>query len=226
MPRSLAALLLGAVLLLGACARIPQPATYPFSDQQKMQAAQHWDVLANNTADQINRELIRSGFLETPLYVKHTCGRPDPCAPGATTPFDEGFNDLLVSQLVNFGIPTQEKPDSRGLTVEYKVQVLYHQSGRIKRIWPGVLTALTGAVIVLQDAPWEAIALAAAVAGDLAGGTQVINGHYEVIVSTSIVHDNIYLMRKSSIYYINDPDFWHYQPRSPAATIPLVSGSH
>ncbi len=224
MTRSALLFCLALALAAAGCARIPQPSTFMFSDQQKMQAAHHWEVLANNVADQINHELIRQGYLETPVFVRHTCNRPDPCAPGATTPFDEGFNDLLISQLVNFGIPTQAKPGNGALTVEYKVQVVHHQSGRIRRLWPGVLTALTSSVIVLQDAPWEAIALAAAATGDLTGGTLTVDGHYEVIISASIVHDNLYLMRKSSIYYVNDPDFWHYQPSTPAARIPLSSG--
>jgi hypothetical protein len=50
-----------------------------------------------------------------------------------------------------------------------------------------------------------------------------MNGHYEVIITTSIINDNLYLMRKSDIYYINDTDFWQYQPSVPAQEIQLTS---
>ena len=40
---------LGGVLclvLLTACAQVPRPSTYPYSFQQQMQAAEHWQALA------------------------------------------------------------------------------------------------------------------------------------------------------------------------------------
>ena len=43
---------LGSTLLLGGCtantSQVPMATTYPYSEQQKMQAAQHWDVLAEH----------------------------------------------------------------------------------------------------------------------------------------------------------------------------------
>ncbi|HFQ89346.1 MAG TPA: hypothetical protein ENK27_04630, partial [Desulfobulbus sp.] len=114
-----------APVAVSGCIRSPQPETYPFSTQQKMQAAHHWDVLANDVANQINNALIRRGYLETPVYVNHICGDSSDCA-GSSFPFDEAFNDLLTTQLVNFGVPTLAKNDDSGLVVNYKVQVVYH----------------------------------------------------------------------------------------------------
>jgi hypothetical protein len=211
------------ILLCSGCTRIPQPAGYSFGEQQKMQAAHHWDVLANDVANQINIELIAQGRLNTAVYVQHTCGQPNDCGPGETFPFDEGFNDLLTTQLVNFGIPTRVEEDENSLTVNYKVQVLYHQATRFQNPRPGVITALTAGIMVFRNAPAEIATLAAAIAVDGLWSTAVFNGHYEVIITTSIVDDNLYLMRKSDIYYINDPDFWHYQQTTPADEIELTS---
>jgi len=58
---------------------------------------------------------------------------------------------------------------------------------------------------------------------DIAFATSPINGHYEVIISTSMVTDEKYLFRTSDIYYINDPDFWHYQNAPSGKTIRMVS---
>jgi len=210
-------------LLFSSCVRVPQPAGYAFGEQQKMQAVHHWDVLANDVANQINVELIAQGHLNTPVYVQHSCGQPNDCGPGETFPFDEGFNDLLTTQLVNFGVPTKVEVDENSLIVNYKVQVVYHQSTRFQNPRPGVITALTAGIMVFRNAPAEIAAVAGAIAADGLLATTVLSGHYEVIITTSIVDDNLYLMRKSDIYYINDPDFWHYQQTTPADELELTS---
>ncbi len=215
-----------ACIVLVGCIRVPQPTGYAFSKQSKMQAGHHWEVLANDTANDINNELIDRGYLTTPLYVKHSCGLPDACGPGETFPFDEGFNDLLVSQLVRFGVPTQVAQEENSLLVDYKVQVLYHHATRYQYPYPGTITALTAGILVFRNAPADLLALAIAGAVDLARTTSVINGHYEVIVTTSITDDNKYIMRSSNIYYINDVDFWHYKQATPASEIELTSSTY
>jgi len=53
----------------------------------------------------------------------------------------------------------------------------------------------------------------------------VANGHYEIIITTSIVKKQKYLFRSSDIYYINDKDFWHYLNRLPQTkTIKVSTG--
>ncbi len=213
------------LVAVSGCIRSPQPETYPFTTQQKMQAAHHWDVLANDVANQVNNELIRRGYLETPVYVNHICAESEDCT-RAAFPFDEAFNDLLTTQLVNFGVPTLAKNDDSGLVVNYKVQVVYHRDPPLQWPRPGVLTSLAAGIIVMRNAPDEILALAAAAATDILRTTSVVNGHYEVIISTSIVDHNVYLMRKSDIYYINDPDFWQYRQSEPAAEIELTSSRY
>ncbi|MBW6520249.1 MAG: hypothetical protein K0A99_04435 [Desulfoarculaceae bacterium] len=73
-------------LSCSGCTRIPQPTTYAYSEQQKMQAAHHWDVLANDVADQINKTLVRNDYVSEPVFVRVTCGTENaPCGPGETT---------------------------------------------------------------------------------------------------------------------------------------------
>jgi hypothetical protein len=198
--------------LLCGCSRIPEPAGFEYSSQSKMQAAHHWDVLAMDVANQINLELIKDDLLNTAVYVKKTCGEDDaPCKQNETSQFDEGFHDLLVTQLVRYGIPTSTQPGNEAITINYKVQVVYHNTDRIRTLAPGTLTALTAAVQVLKNAPSEIITVATAGAIDIANAGFVSNGHYEIIITTSMVSMQKYLFRTSSIYYINDADFWHYQ---------------
>jgi hypothetical protein len=198
--------------LLSGCSRIPEPAGFEYTSQSKMQAAHHWNVLAMDVANQINKELIKDDLLNTAVYVKKTCGKDDaPCKPNETSQFDEGFHDLLVTQLVRYGVPTSTQPELGAITVNYKVQTVYHQADRKRTLAPGVLTALGTGVAVLRNAPTEVLIIAAAGALDLANAAYVQNGHYEIIITTSMVNMKKYLFRTSSIYYINDEDFWHYQ---------------
>ncbi len=210
-------------LLVAGCSRIPQPVGYSYSEQQKMQAAHHWEVLANDVANQVNAELVSRGYLDTPVHVRHVCDDTQACKGDAPFPFDQAFNDLLTTQLVNFGVPTRPAPADDTLDVQYKIQVVYHRTPRYQWPQPGVLTALTTGIMVFRNAPVEVAAIAGAAAADTLWSTEVMNGHYEVVITTSIINDNMYLMRKSDIYYINDMDFWQYQPAAPADELQLTS---
>ena len=217
--------LVSALCLASGCVRIPQPQGFPYSNQQKMQAAHHWNVLANDVANRINNELIHRNYLDSSLHVRHSCGSSHACGPGSVTPFDEGFNDLLTTQLVHFGIDTRATAEGTSLIVEYKVQVVHHHAGRTQWPQPGVLTALATGVTVLRDAPWELIAIASAAAVDTLRAASVLNEHDEVIITTSIIDADRYVMRTSDIYYINDGDFWQYRQAEPAAEIRLTDSS-
>jgi hypothetical protein len=70
----------------------------------------------------------------------------------------------------------------------------------------------------------ELIILASGMAADVANTSLVTSGHYEVIITTSMITHDRYLFRASDIYYINDKDFFHYQENMPQTkTIRLSS---
>ncbi|KAB2887537.1 MAG: hypothetical protein F9K32_19555 [Desulfobulbaceae bacterium] len=200
------------LVLAAGCSRIPGPTTHPFTQQRKMQAVEHWGVLAGDVASRLNRELVVYDYLDTPVFVKQTCGDDaTPCQPNQTSTFNEAFRDLLITNLVNYGIQTRSTPDERALTVNYKVQVVYHRGTRIRSYFPGTFTMLSAAVLVLREAPDELIALAGGGLLDLVNSAYTDYGHYEILITTSIVNAGRYVFRTSDIYYINDDDFWQYQ---------------
>ncbi len=208
-------LLLPCLALLAGCSRIPESTGYEYSNQHKMQAANHWNVLAKDISNKINNELIRSDFLDTSVFVKPTCGTDEkPCDQNTTSEFNEGFRDLLITQLVNYGIPTSAVQDREAMTVNYKVQVIYHRTDRFGLVRPGALTALTAAVSVLRNAPGAIIATALAGAVDFALWENSMKSNYEVIVTTSMVFNKKYLFKSSDIYYINDADYHHFQEKT------------
>lgn len=205
-------LLATALLLVSSCGRIPEPIGYPYTNQEKMQAAHHWNVLAKDLSNRINNELIRSDFLNTSVFVKETCGDDGiPCPTGTTSEFNEGFRDLLITELVNYGIPTSAVPDQEAIIVNYKVQVVRHNTNRLRTIQPGILTALTTAVAVFRNATPELIAFSIAAGVDYANSSYAKKTDIEAIITTSMVFRNKYFFRSSDIYYINDADFHHYQ---------------
>jgi len=206
-------------LITSCSSRMPEPITYPYSQQKKMQASEHWEILAQDLANRINNELILNDNIETAVYVKPTCGDEiTPCKANETSTFNEAFRDLLITGLYDYGIPTRSKSTPESIEVLYKVQVVRHNTNRARSLQPGLLTALSAAVVVLRNAPAELIILATGVAADIANSSYTANGHYEVIITTSMIENGKYLFRASDIYYINDKDFYQYQETHTEAT--------
>ncbi len=211
-------------LVAASCGRVPEPAAYVYSDQQKMQAGHHWDVLAADVAGEINTALILGDYITAPVFVRQTCGDEDtPCRPTETSVFDEAFRDLLITNLVALGVPTSATPTDDTIVVHYKAQPVYHHAQRLRTIRPGLLTTVSAGIIVLRNAPWELAAMA------MAGGIDALNAAYnaldrfEVVITTSMIARNKYLYRDTSIYYINTTDSWHYNTTSSPAQITLSS---
>ncbi|MEE4166197.1 MAG: hypothetical protein V2I35_09365 [Desulfocapsaceae bacterium] len=222
----LCVIILVAATLTISCGRIPEPVGYVQSEQNKMQATHHWDVLAADLANQINNELILNDYLNVPVFVRETCGDENtPCPPSEATVFEESFRDLLITNLVSLGVPTRQQQDSRTLTINYKTQAVYHHRNRWRTLKPGLLTALTAGVLVIRNAPAEMVWLAAAGTIDFANAAYVTSSNFEVLITTSIVADGNYLFRSSNIYYINDQDSWHYQRQADPAEINLTSSA-
>ncbi len=213
-------LILVLLFFIPACGRIPEPINHEYAQQKKMQAVEHWDLLARDVASRLNHELVIYDYLTTPVYVKETCGdEATPCGQNQTSSFNEAFRDLLITQLVQYGIQTRSEPAIDALAINYKVQIVHHRAKRIRSAYPGTFTALTAAVLVLRNAPSEMIALATSGAVDVANSAYSQSGHYEILITTSIVNAKKYLFRTSDIYYINDEDFWQYQESMPQAGI-------
>lgn len=159
--------------LISGCSSHSPLQEIPYLGEKKTQSTQEWNVLANDVANRINNELIRQHYLNSSVHVRHSCETSHSCRPGEIFPFDEGFNDLLNTQLASFGINTLKTQEDAGLVVEYKVQLVYH-------------------------------------------------GHYEAIITTSIVDKGKFVMQSSDILPIDNDDFWKYRQVSSATEIELT----
>ena len=190
-------------LLAGGCAsRVPVAVNHPLTTQKKAKAAHHWDVLADDVAQQIQTAASApDNFLHgKPLYLK----------PAGKSPFEAAFNNFLITRLVNRGLPVTSKA-GEGAAITYDIQLVRHESSRFTHL-PGTLTTLAAGVWVIRDIAGSAAAAIPATIG-ITGLADYALGHYagpaphtELIVTTSILNDSNYLLRKSDIYYIEDED--------------------
>jgi hypothetical protein len=75
------------VVLLGACAQVPRPSTYPYSLQQQMQAAEHWQALAVKMVESLPSR-------SEPVYLP----------PEDDSLFGQALRSLLKTELTKQGI--------------------------------------------------------------------------------------------------------------------------
>lgn len=220
MLRKVCLLGIGSTLLSGCfnvhTSQAPIATTYPITNQQKMQAAHHWNVLAEHEAAQ----LVAAPILkDMSLYI---AGSAD------NTPFTTTFSDLLTSELVNKGARVQ-LDDTNAVDVSYKVHVIKHKDRDAIRAPEGALTALAAgiAVATVPYNHWEEPALALiplAALGDLFSGSWTSETDQEVVITTQATLGNQVLYSSSNIYYINGGDSDHYKKASamPARTLDVT----
>jgi len=209
MKRSLMMLPLG--LLLAGCAQVPKPMTYELSYQQKMQAAHHWDLLAQNVA---TRVLAQQGSLgNVSVYVE-----PSPGVFGGT------FTKLLETELVRNGLTLSAMPTGAAV-LSTNVDLIRHRAkwpDRTNRPQPGVWTALATVVRVADTITKNAI-IPAGIAADLAHGSTTTLTEHEVVITTALEKDGQYLMRDSDIFYVNDADRNQYAMRGAPMKMEVVA---
>ncbi len=209
--------------ILTGCAYRPIPiaTAYPTSNQHKMQAAHHWDVLAKDLAKRLKRTIaitFPNATVKPPLVVRLTGSQEK-------VPFAKAFNNLLISRLVQQKMVVLESdygyPDS--LIVEYNMQVIQHKDRRLHYPTPGIFTALTAGVFMADRIidyasrhskvhAWVG-AVPFAIAGDVIAGRELYlpgETNTEVLINTSVLKGQQYIFRDSRIYYINDGDSDHY----------------
>ncbi|QIB67448.1 hypothetical protein [Kineobactrum salinum] len=218
MPLRTFTVMLSALLLSGCftvmTSQAPVVATYGISEQQKMQAAHHWLVLAEHEAHNMLVDPTLSGKA---LYVQQ----------GEGADFAQGFEALLTSELVSRGGFVRTEPDNAA-RITTRVQLLRHKDRQFVRAPQGALTALAAgiAVATVPYNHWTEPALAlipAAAAGDAFSGNWTARTETEVIVTTQVTQNSRILYSSSNIYYINGGDNDHYGgERRTARSIPVT----
>lgn len=204
-------LMIGALALSGCTrfhmAQAPIATTYPYSEQQRMQAAHHWQVLARHEANGILRsERLRLTSLHLPA--------PDDATDGE---FGRGFRDLLTSELVGRGAQVTTLPGFSA-EVHVEVEVVNHRDRGYIRPPVGAFTTLAAGIGVANfalenwSAPAARLIPIGAVTADITSGNWTHTGNTEVIITTQVIDGTAILYSSSNLYYINAGDRGHYAP--------------
>jgi hypothetical protein len=208
------------MLLLTACAQVPRPSTYPYSVQQQMQAAHHWEVLARQVVGELIAN-VRAGYVSErePVYIQNR----------DRSPFGRAFHTFLRTELNKQNIAVSDDVNNP-LQIKWTVQPVVHHADRIKPPFPLESTLFGGLAYALGQA-WDKLSLEQAGAVTAFGVLPLLDlwrgtytgplPHSEVIITTEIENRAAFLRRNSNIFYINDQDRQHYW-LTPSIEAPVV----
>ncbi len=196
--------------LLSACANQPTAQWYPQSQQQKINAAQHWGLIAADAVEQTKIAVSGQGFAkDKPLYVTNNQG----------THFDRAFRNYMITGLVNAGLPVSPGKDG-AIEVTYESQVIRHGASFDPSLFgykPGMAAGGVAGFWILRDLARSSSSLgiaAASVAGaagyDAYKATEPTG--VELLLTTSIIQNNQYIMRNTDAYYIEKADAYLFEP--------------
>jgi len=183
------------------------PSAEPFPDVllRKAKSAEHWNVIAGDVASQTAGLRNRPELQGKPLYVSPS---------GDNSDFSRGFQSMLISKLVNGGMNVATRPEG-ALQVTYEAQVVRHLAGQ-GDYQPGTVAALAGGILVAREIAIGSASSTAKAVGvtALIAGADLLVAHAklhsatntEVIVTTSLIDNNRYLMRKTDVYYVEDAE--------------------
>lgn len=199
------------VMVVTGCAmpysEAPLATNFPTTKQPKLQAASHWNVIANDVAKRMAARIEPKRV----LYVNQSSTK---------TPFDRAFSTQLISALVAEGFVVN-KTAQGALNVDIDTQAVRFTANRPQYKHAGTPTTLTAGVWALrQGEATGAAALAAAIVAadaytwfraEFATGE---TPQTEIIVTTSVSDSSRYVARDTNVYYVADSDsrLYEYTP--------------
>jgi hypothetical protein len=194
--------IISALLITGCATAIPQAENFPPTQQKKAMAAQHWGMIAADAVEQTKAALNKNSyFKDKPVYV----------ADNTTTEFSRAFRKYMIAGLIDAGFMVLAKKEG-AIEIGYEAQVIRHASSFEPSKFgykPGWATAGVAGFWVLRDA-LKSFSFSSAGVGTLAaaGAYDVYKAQnpgetgVELLISTSIIHDNRYMMLNADAYYI------------------------
>lgn len=221
--------LLAASIIAGCAApysEAPKPVNYKYTEQSRIQAGEHWQIIANDLAASVAKNIDKSKA----VYVNKTTDKSD---------FNEAMHSLLLSSLVSKGLIVVKSETSADVSINMQAQMVKFTEGRAPfRHSVGAPTALTAGVWVLREvALSNSPAVTALVAtGALAVGTDLYNWfaskdsagaipQNEIIVTVTASDKTRYFSSISNVYYTSDSDESLYDAVSRGKKI-IIEGTH
>jgi hypothetical protein len=185
----------------------PVPQAYSHSYQKQLQASQHWEIVADDMSNQVIKNLQARGVFDKPVYVAIKSNH---------SAFSQALNDFMISNLVKKGAKVSRTKE-KSTVLDYKIQVLKFNTNRSVTLPSKLpLSVLAGSVVVtrlVSDAVdltgFEQAIISGAVLADLWAGHTAPK--LELVVTASIIENNLYKLRTTDIYYANAEDINLYR---------------
>lgn len=206
------------VSLTASCATdIPLPRGNALSEQTKLRAAHHWDLVARDIAAQLNKSLSGAAPGRAVYIVP----------PNNPSPFQAALHDFVTTRMVDSQTRVVLNPQG-ALSVRLSTRLVNNVSERQTSTVP--LVAIAAGIMVAYNVALHAnrdlgtIAVLGSAAGyDVATGRLDRPGSpskAELIVTASVEDGSQYLVRKTDVYYIDDADrsLFDSPPLPPAPT--------
>lgn len=227
MKRVVMGLITGSLLLSGCTApysETPRATNAPNENQLKLQAASHWQLIAQDAASRLTASLEKA-----PLYVHQD---------DVQSPFEKAFTQQLISSLISAGYPVMKNANHPNtLTVKVSAQALDFSPGRKQG------RSSIGAPTLLAAGLW-AVGEAVTMAPGDAAGTVVLGGlalteahqwfaseyasgatpRTEIIVTTQVASTDRYMAQVTSAYYTTESDYRLYSQQKSGTMIPVHGG--
>lgn len=206
-----------AVAVLAGCStthsEAPLASNFATSKQTKLQAANHWLLIAKDVADQIR---IGTEKVGAPVFVT---------PPQQNSKFTQAFYTQIITSLVNQGVTVRKYNDGTAQVVDIDTQLLRFSPNRHQNKRFISATAISGGIMAVHglDIPvrTDAVLGSLAVTGaydwlrwidqEYASGA---TPRYELIVTTSLVKNSQFIARRTDAYYIADSDWIMYNNES------------
>lgn len=174
-------LLLTPTLLMSCTSQIPVATNYPYTEQQKMQAAHHWEVLATDVVEQLEQSNKISKT--TPMIVV-----PEFYLPRLRTiPFKKAYQNFLITRLVDAGYNVVEPSGKAELLMTFDIQLVRHNDRPVRS--PNIVSQIGRLLAGSADGAYVGIEAS----------------KYEVVITTSVKNKHTYVMSHTGTYYINTP---------------------
>lgn len=205
--------LLVVVSLMSCTSQIPVATNYPYTEQQKMQAAHHLNVLAADVIEQLkqNPEVSKNTPLAvSPKFYVSDDKNSDLATTTdkentdywitqspvtamfefdwlSTAQFKRAYQNYLTKHLIDAGYNVVDNQTEAKLLMVFDMQLVKHKDRQVRS--PHIISQL-GRII----------------AGGLDGAYDGIKAEkYEAVITTSIKMGHRYLMCHISTYYVNAP---------------------
>lgn len=154
MKRFLILFIGASVAMLSGCAtttntNLPVPIDHLRVLQPKMQAAYHWEMLAEYQSDLIVAAINNPGKL---IYVDLPSEIGTSCGGNGCTPFNQAYHDMLQSNLVKKGARVVTDPAYAHVRISYTAQVIAHMD-RAYVSWAHWFSASNGCAAA-NYVPW------------------------------------------------------------------------